>query len=136
MVGKVLITGRDVNIRTILEYRLAQEGHAVLVSENSPHALEQARVEQPDLIILDLVEPHEDGLGFLKQVRSQPESSAIPIFVLSTYRQEELDGEGTGLQGAEFLLKPFSPRELVASVNRIVNSKGGSSGQPRFPGPT
>lgn len=135
VVGKVLITGRDVNIRTILEYRLVQEGHTVLVSENSTQALEQARNEQPDLIILDLVEPHEDGLGFLKQVRNQSGSSAIPVFVLSTYRQDELDSKGTGFQDVEFLLKPFSPRELVASVNRIVRSKCSDSGHPGDSGP-
>jgi DNA-binding response OmpR family regulator len=121
--GKVLVTGRDVNIRTILEFRLEQEGYRVVVSKSGPQALEQARAEQPDLIILDLSEPHEDGLNFLEQVRSRPESASIPIFVLSTFQKEELDNESIQLQDIEFLLKPFSPRQLIADVNRIITGE-------------
>ena len=135
MAGKILVTGRDVNIRTILEYRLAKEGYTVLVSKNSAQALEQTRVERPDLVILDLAEPHEDGLEFLKQMRTQSESATIPIFVLSTYRQEELDSKSIESQDVEFLLKPFSPRELVAGVNRIVASEHSDTGNPGRWGP-
>jgi len=133
--GKILVTGRDVNIRTILEFRLEQEGYTVLVSESSAQALEHAWTEQPDLIILDLAEPHEDGLEFLKQVRTRPESADVPIFVLSTYRREELEGNGRQLQDVAFLLKPFSPRELVAEVHRTITSGLGDMYDPGRPRP-
>lgn len=126
--GKVLVTGRDVNIRTILEFRLEQEGYTVVVSKTGPQALEQACREQPDLIILDLAEPHEDGLDFLERVRSRLNSACVPIIVLSTFRKEELDSKSTELQDAKFLLKPFSPRELVADVHRIISSKQSDTG--------
>ena len=135
MAGKVLVTGRDVNIRTLLEFRLDQEGYTVVVSKDGPQALEQASAEQPDLIILDLAEPHEDGLKFLEQVRSRLESTSIPIFVLSTYRKEELDSKSIHLNDVEFLLKPFSPRELVADVNRIICSGQSSAAASGRTGP-
>jgi DNA-binding response OmpR family regulator len=121
--GKVLVTGRDVNIRTILEFRLEQEGFTVVVSKTGPQALDQVCIEQPDLIILDLAEPHEDGLDFLVRVRSRLSHASVPIIVLSTFRKEELDSVSVELQDAKFLLKPFSPRELVADVHRIIGSK-------------
>jgi DNA-binding response OmpR family regulator len=126
--GKILVTGGDLNIRAILEYRLKQEGYQVLVSGNSTQALEQVRVEQPDLIILDLAVPHEEGLEFLKQIKARAESSAIPIIVLSTYRQGDLDGEGMRADGIDICLKPFSPRELVADVNRMMTGNDRKTG--------
>ena len=123
MAGKVLITGRDVNIRTILEFRLEQEGYTVVVSKTGPQALEQACMEQPELIILDLAEPPEHGLDFLGRVRSRLNHASVPIIVLSTFRKDELDSMSVELQDAKFLLKPFSPRELVADVHRIISSK-------------
>ena len=84
MTGKVLITGRDVNIRAVLEFRLKQEGYTVLASNCSTQALEQAKTEQPDLIIVDLAEPYEDGLEFLGSLRTMSECAGTPIFVLST----------------------------------------------------
>lgn len=135
MAGKILVTGRDVNIRTILEFRLEQEGYTVLVSKSGAQALERAHIELPDLIILDLAEPHEDGLEFLRQIRTRTESQAVPIFVLSTYRQEELDCRSRDLQDVEFLVKPFSPRELVADVNRVMASGQGNRDHPGRPGP-
>lgn len=128
--GKILVTGGDLNIRAILEYRLQQEGYQVLVSGNSAQALEQVELEQPDLIILDLAVPHEEGLEFLKQIRARSEASAIPIIVLSTYRQGELNGEVLRAKGIDILPKPFSPRELIAHVNRIVASNDPRAGHP------
>jgi DNA-binding response OmpR family regulator len=112
-----------VNIRAVLEFRLKQEGYTVLATNCSTQALEQAKTEQPDLIIVDLAEPHEDGLEFLERLRTRPECAGIPIFALSTFREEELESTTMDLRNVEFLLKPFSPRELVADVHRIVSSQ-------------
>lgn len=122
MAGTVLITGSDVNIRSILEYRLSKEGYCVLVSDYGANAFEQARTAQPDLIILDLAAPRLDGLELLERVKSTEHTKSIPVLVLSTYRTREFDSERPEFQGVEFMLMPFSPRQLVADVNRIVGA--------------
>jgi DNA-binding response OmpR family regulator len=121
-VATILVAGSDVNIRSILEYRLSKEGYAVSVSEYGANAFEQARTAQPSLIILDLAAPQADGLEFLKKVKSSENTRNIPVLVLSTYRAEELGSDRPELQGVEFVLMPFSPRQLVADVERIVNT--------------
>lgn len=118
-----MVAGSDVNIRSILEYRLSKEGYSVSVSEDGESAFEQARATQPTLIILDLALPRSDGVEFLRQVKSAEDTKDIPVLVLSTYRAEELGGDRPELQGVEFVLMPFSPRQLVADVERLLGAE-------------
>ena len=118
-----MVAGSDVNIRSILEYRLSKEGYCVSISEDGASAFEQARETQPTLIILDLAVPRSEGFEFLKQVKTAADTKDIPVLVLSTYRAEELGGDRLELQGVEFVLMPFSPRQLVADVERILGTE-------------
>ena len=125
MVGTILVAGSDVNIRSILDYRLSKEGYTVFVSDYGASAFEQARVAQPDLIILDLAARYRQALQFLRKVKGTNVTKNIPILVLSTYREEELSGGRPELQDVELVLMPFSPRQLVADVDRIVSARQG-----------
>jgi DNA-binding response OmpR family regulator len=122
-VRTVLLAGNDGNIRSILDYRLSKEGYSVLVSDYGSEAFEKARTARPDLIILDLAAPQLDGLEFLDELRRTAETKSIPVLVVSTYRAEELGIASPDLQDVECVLMPFSPRELVADVERIVSAR-------------
>jgi DNA-binding response OmpR family regulator len=122
-VATILVTGNDVNIRSILEYRLSKEGYSVLLSEYGESTFAQTRTAQPDLIIFDLAAPHTDGLEFLKQLKRAEDTRDIPVLVLSTFRAEELGSDRPELEGVEFVLMPFSPRQLVADVERILGAR-------------
>lgn len=92
---------------------LAHEGYEVAVAADGPQALEAARAERPDLILLDVMLPGMDGLDVCRQIRTW---SVVPIIML-TARTEEVD-KVVGLEvGADdYVTKPFSSRELVARV--------------------
>jgi DNA-binding response OmpR family regulator len=121
--GKVLVVDDDANIRQVLAYRLGRDGYSVLLSGNGEDALEQARIKQPDLIILDLVLPQLDGFGFLKQLRSEADTNDIPVLVLTAYGHEQNRARSLELGAVAFVVKPFSPRELVADIERVLDAK-------------
>jgi OmpR family response regulator RpaB len=121
--GKVLVVDDDVNIREVLAYRLGRDGYSVLLSGSGEDALEQARIEQPDLIILDLSLPQLDGFGLLERLRSEASTSSIPVLVLTAYGHEENRARSLELGAVAFVVKPFSPRDLAADVRRILDAK-------------
>ena len=119
MAARIVIGGRDANMRSLLEYRLRDAGYSVVVSPDSADAWARARVEQPDLVILDLSIPYSDAKLILEQIEAGDRSQSPPVLILSTYRADELQGD-CPMEGVEFVLKPFSPRQLVADVAQIV----------------
>ena len=117
---RIMVIDDDANIRSVLKYRLEKEGYSVLLSGDGLDALERAKLERPDLIILDLALPRLDGFGFLERLRSEAETRAIPVIVLTVYRHEENRTRSLELGAVEFVPKPFSLRKLVADVGRIL----------------
>ena len=121
MAGKrIMVIDDDANIRAVLQYRLEKEGYSVLLSGDGLDAVERAKLERPDLIILDLALPRLDGFGFLERLRGEAETKAIPVIVLTAYRYEENRTKSLELGAVEFVPKPFSPRKLVADVGRVL----------------
>jgi DNA-binding response OmpR family regulator len=118
--ARIVIGGRDANMRSVLEYRLKDAGYSVVVSPDSADAWVRATMEQPDLVILDLSIPYSDAKLLLEQIKTEDRSRRPPVLILSTYRADELQGDYPNLEGVEFVLKPFSPRQLVADVAQIM----------------
>ena len=88
----------------------------MLLSGDGLDGLEKVKLERPDLIILDLVMPRLDGFGFLERLKSEAETSAIPVIVLTVYKYEENRSRSLELGAVGFVPKPFSLRELVTRV--------------------
>lgn len=128
MAARIVIGGRDANMRSVLEYRLRGAGYSVTVSPDSADAWARATVEQPDLVILDLSIPYSDARLILEQIKAGDRSQRPPVLILSTYRADELQGDYPDLEGVEFVLKPFSPRQLVADVAQIMGTRSSQAG--------
>ncbi len=121
---RVMVVDDDVNIRLVLKYRLEKEGYHVLLAGDGMDALEKVRAEKPDLIILDLTMPRMDGFGFLEGIRGNGSgTSTIPVIVLTAYGYETNRARSLELDAAEFMTKPFSPRQLVSEVWKILGAK-------------
>jgi DNA-binding response OmpR family regulator len=115
--GSVLIVEDDKNTASLVAVYLEREGFNVLQAYDGRQALELAQRHNPCFIILDLMLPKIDGLEVCKQLRR---SSDVPILIL-TAREEEIDRVlGLSLGADDYLVKPFSPRELVARVKAIL----------------
>ena len=113
----VLIVDDEPRIVQIARDYLEHAGFGVLTAEDGATALELARAQRPDLVVLDLGLPGMDGLDVTRELRRQ---STIPIVML-TARDDELDRVlGLELGADDYMTKPFSPRELVARVRAVL----------------
>ena len=113
----ILVVDDELKITRLLRDYLQQAGFRVVTSSDGPGALASARTEGPDLIVLDLGLPGLDGLDVTRTLRK---SSDVPIIML-TARAEEADRiVGLELGADDYLVKPFSPKELVARVRAVL----------------
>jgi DNA-binding response OmpR family regulator len=110
---KVLVVDDDKNLLDVLRYNLVNDGYQVVTAEDGAQALEAARQEKPDLILLDIMLPELDGFEVCRILRKE---MAIPILML-TAKTEEIDKVvGLELGADDYITKPFSIRELLARV--------------------
>jgi len=122
--GTVLIAEDDRNIASLVRTYLEQAGFATIVAHDGRKALEAARRDAPALIVLDWMLPLLDGPEFCREIRK---TSDVPILML-TARQDETDRiVGFSLGVDDYVVKPFSPRELVERVKAILRRAGGGA---------
>ncbi|MFP3869423.1 MAG: response regulator [Syntrophobacteria bacterium] len=116
----VLVVEDDRDILKLVTYNLETAGFATLVAEDGYEALVLARRHLPDLVILDLMLPHLDGFEVCKELKRAVATRDIPILML-TARGEEVDRiVGLELEADDYVVKPFSPRELILRVRAIL----------------
>ncbi len=118
---KILIVDDEVDLVETVSFPLEMEGFNVLVSYNGEDALKQARKENPDLIILDLMLPKLDGYKVCRLLKFDERYKHIPILMLTAKTQEKdkLLGKETGAD--EYITKPFDMDELIAKVKSYLN---------------
>jgi two-component system, OmpR family, response regulator len=115
--SKVLIVDDDKNLLDVLKYNLTNDGLTVVTAEDGIQALETARQERPDLILLDIMLPGLDGFEVCRILRKE---MAVPILML-TAKTEEIDKVvGLELGADDYMTKPFSVRELMARVRATL----------------
>jgi DNA-binding response OmpR family regulator len=128
----ILVVDDDRKTVDLVRLYLERAGYAVEVGYDGRQALELARTRQPELVILDLMLPHVDGLDVCHVLRR--EVGRVPIIMLSARSTEadKLDGLETGAD--DYVTKPFSPAELVARVKAVLRrvDGGGRPGELRF----
>lgn len=117
MEGTILVVDDEVKITEILKAYLEREGFGVLVAHDGKSALESVRMKTPDLVILDLMLPDIPGEEVCKMIRNE---SGIPIIML-TAKVEETDMiEGLGIGADDYIMKPFSPRNVIARIKAVL----------------
>ena len=114
---KVLVVEDDRTLLSVLEYNLKKEGYSVVTASDGIEAVEIARAERPQLVLLDIMLPKLDGLEVCRILRKE---STVPILIL-TARADEVDKVvGLELGADDYLTKPFSMRELLARVKAML----------------
>jgi two-component system phosphate regulon response regulator PhoB len=120
MKQKILIVDDEPDALEILAFKLQEAGFAPLLAKDGAAALKAARDDHPALIVLDLMLPEIDGLEVCKILRRDPATAMIPILML-TARAAEMDRVlGLELGADDYVTKPFSPRELVLRVRKLL----------------
>jgi two-component system, OmpR family, response regulator len=126
MMRTILVVDDDPHIRQLLVFALTKAGYGTIEAENGEVALSQVASHSPDLVVLDITMPTMDGLEVCRRLRAQ---GTLPILFLSS-RDDEIDRIlGIELGGDDYVVKPFSPREIVARVGGILRRASGRSGE-------
>ncbi|HZS88170.1 MAG TPA: response regulator [Chloroflexota bacterium] len=118
--GTVLVVDDDPIIVALLEAALVGQGYQVHSSANGA-AIQAARDLQPDVILLDLMMPEMDGAEVSKRLREDPQTAMIPIVVMSA--AERLRAKATEMQVNDRLSKPFTIRDVLATVERWMRAR-------------
>ena len=120
MPSKVLIVEDDPDIVDILSYNLKQADLKVTSVPDGSSALAEVKRRLPDLILLDLILPKVDGLEVCRLLKGEPETKNVPIIMI-TAKGEEVDRiVGLELGADDYIIKPFSPREVVLRVRSVL----------------
>ena len=119
---RILVVDDEPDAVELVEFNLKNSGYDVVTAADGEEALEKARALIPDLIILDLMLPEVDGMEVCKILRRDQRTSAIPIIML-TAKAAEIDRVlGLELGADDYVTKPFSPRELILRVKRLLRA--------------
>ena len=124
---KLLIVEDDLALSDVLRFTLRRAGFEVLLAHDGRQALAQWERESPDLILLDLNLPKLDGLAVCRHIRAQ---SQTPIIMLSVRGGDEAVVQGLEMGADEYMVKPFSPTQLVARVRAVLRRTGNAALTP------
>lgn len=117
---KILVVDDERDILNLVDYNLSKEGYRVECIDTGEEALRAAKSSLPDLIILDLMLPGLDGLEVCKILKYDSKTSGIPIIMLTAKGEEADIVTGLELGADDYIVKPFSPRVLLARVKTIL----------------
>jgi two-component system phosphate regulon response regulator PhoB len=125
---KILIIEDEADIRELLAYNLQKEGFATLEAGDGRVGLEMARTHAPVLVLLDLMLPGMDGLTVCRELERGPATASIPVIML-TAKGEELDRVvGLELGADDYVVKPFSVRELILRIRNSLKRQAQAAG--------
>ena len=120
MKEKILIVEDDKDMCRLVEYNLSKNQYRTICASDGEQALNAAKKDMPDLIILDIMLPKMDGLEVCRALKRDAKTASIPILML-TAKAEEVDKVvGLEMGADDYVTKPFSPRELLARVGSIL----------------
>lgn len=120
MSAYVLVVEDELAIFKLIEFHLKKAGFVVVHSSTSEDAKAKIDERLPDLVLLDWMLPKMSGVDFARLLRSQARTKQLPIILL-TAKGEEIDKElGLNIGADDYVVKPFSPRELIARINALL----------------
>jgi two-component system phosphate regulon response regulator PhoB len=120
MKQKILVVDDESEAVELVEFNLKQSGYEVVTAADGEEALKKAKLNSPALVVLDLMLPEIDGLEVCKLLRRDPATAQIPILML-TAKAAEIDRVlGLEIGADDYVTKPFSPRELVLRIKKIL----------------
>lgn len=127
--ASLLIVEDEADLRDGLAYFLAEQGHSVRATASGAEALGMVRTEPPDLVILDLMLPDLSGTEVCRQIREEPRTADLPIVILTARGSERDRLDGLELGADDYVVKPFSLRELSLRIRAILRASRPPKGE-------
>lgn len=118
--AKILAVDDSASMRGMVAFTLRGAGHEVAEAENGQLALDAASAGRFDLVLADVNMPVMDGIAMVRALRAKPEYQGVPILMLTTesHTEKKMEGKAAGATG--WLVKPFDPDQLLATVKRVL----------------
>lgn len=116
----ILVAEDEPQTAQLIEFKLKQQGYAVTIVSNGEQALKMLSANPPSLLILDGMMPVMDGFEVLRRVREDQKTRAIPVIMLTAKSREKDVVTGLELGASDYIVKPFSPAELVARIKKVL----------------
>ena len=130
---KILIVDDEKQLVSLVRLHMEMSGYEVLSASDGEEALAVAKRDKPDLMILDLMLPKIDGWEVCKRLRTESKAGNIPVIMLTARSETEDKLKGFECGADDYITKPFSPRELVARVKRVLaRAEKGPSAPTRY----
>jgi len=130
---RILIVDDEPDIVEVLEYNLRQAGFTVVTVRDGATAMAEVRRHRPDLVLLDVMLPDLSGTEICKRLRRDPATETVPIVMLTALGNEIDRVVGLEVGADDYVVKPFSPRELILRINAILRRAQG--GEPKATSP-
>ena len=124
MSRKILIVDDEPNIIFMLSHRLKQSGFEIVTGKDGQEALDKARMENPDLIILDLMLPKMNGYTVCGLLKRDEKFSKTPVIILTARAQKSDEKQGIEAGADAYVKKPFKSEELLQVIENLLNNKG------------
>ena len=118
--ARIVVADDDADIRDLVGFKLRQAGHDVETVEDGAAAVAAAQAARPDLVILDVMMPGMGGLDATRALRLDPALARVPVILLTARAQESDIEQGFGAGADDYVVKPFSPRELASRVAAVL----------------
>lgn len=116
---KILIVDDEKDILEMLEKRLSSTGYSVIKADNGKDAIDMAKKEQPDLILLDIAMPGMSGGEVAEKLKDDPDARDIPIvFLTCLFTKEDEAVQGHEIYGKVFIAKPYNPEDLLREIKK------------------
>jgi DNA-binding response OmpR family regulator len=119
-VPRILVVDDDSDIRDMLSFKLAHAGFDVHTEEDGEAGLAAAQQLAPDVVLLDWMMPGLTGPEVCQALREEPDTARLPVILLTAKAQEADVERGFAAGATDYIVKPFSPRELVARVTAAL----------------
>lgn len=120
--ARILVADDDEDILNLVALMLEREGYAVLRARDGAEAVDVALDAHPDLLVLDVMMPKQDGFAVIQALRDEATTEATPILLLTASVQEQHRERGLNAGADAFVRKPFSPRELLGEIRRLLDA--------------
>lgn len=121
--GNILVVEDDNDVLELIRFNLVKEGYQVYTASTGESGLEQLTSVRPDLILLDLMLPEVDGFEICRLVRKDRATEGIPIIMLTARGSESDIVAGLELGADDYIVKPFSPRVLIARIRAVIRRR-------------
>lgn len=118
--ARIVVADDDADIRDLVAFKLRQAGHEIVAVADGRAAIAASQETAPDLIVLDVMMPGMSGLEACRAFRLDPALARVPIVLLTARAQESDIGHGFDAGADDYVVKPFSPRELASRVAAVL----------------